>query len=92
MGIKVKGKPVDISMIIYRIVDLKAKESGYMVDVSIVMRNNTICLFTNGIHMWPMPVSRKCRNIHSREEDSVEGKRRILLEATGVNRVATRSC
>ena len=44
--IKVKGKPVDISINIYRIVDHMAKERGYFMDVSIVMRDKVFCLST----------------------------------------------
>ena len=42
---------MDISINIYRIVDLMAKERGYFMDVSIVMRDKVFCLSTTVVNV-----------------------------------------
>ena len=42
---------MDISINIYRIVDLMAKERGYFMDVSIVMRDKVFCLSTTIVNV-----------------------------------------
>ena len=42
---------MDISINIYRIVDHMAKERGYFMDVSIVMRDKVFCLSTTVVNV-----------------------------------------